>query len=549
MISFLRFVPLTALLAVPFAAADARKEAVSPFKLYVEGQVASFSDNPDLAARNFFSVLQERPGDNLLALRTYRQAQIANNMSITLGVLSRMEKDGYRTGDGPFLILADAVKRHKWKEANLLIDRMSQFQYPFFFTAPLLRAWVILGSKKGDPFSALDKAQGPVSNYVQEERGLLLLATGKYEEALSILAPVMTGKSGRSNRLRIIVAGIIAHRDIAKSRALLEGSSASLAKARMLLDKNKKIFKSKLTAEDGLSELILRLASVMGGQSLTAPIGLGLARASSWLTPDNPESWLITAEILSSGHQFSAARSALDHISSDDPFYNLAMSMRILLYVRENKKEDALNLARTITQLPNATADDWRNLAELEGDNGHYEAALVALDRIMGPDQPMAKDWQIWLLKGTLLDSAGHWPEAKAAYQQAVALAPDQPLALNTLGYSQLEKRENIPEAARLIEQALKVTPNDPAIIDSMGWSQYLLGHTDQAILLLEQAAKADPKEPTIYEHLGDAYWTVGRHFEARYAWQASLGTADDKATTRLKQKIAVGLTPTLAAP
>lgn len=547
MVPLPRLIALSLLFTFPLASASAHKVKQSPLQRYVEGQVASFSGNPDLAARDFFSVFEEHPDDARLALKTYRQAQIADNTKIILSTLSHMEKDGFRTGDGPFLILARAVQQHKWKEAHQLIDRMEQNHYPLFPFTPLLRAWVKFGSGEKNPLAELDKVDASIQIFVPETRGLLLLAMGKYDEAWPFLDPVMEGGSGRANHLRIIAAGIMSHRNAPKFRALLEGSSASLAKARLLLEKNPKAFPTKLTAELGLSELFLRLASFMGDkQSLMKPIGLGLGRASSWMTPDNAESWLVTAEILSSIRQLSDARIALDHISADDPFYNLANSMKISFFLQEGRKDMALNLARHVVEQPDATVEDWYNLAEIEGDNGNFEAALSALAHV---ERVKSQDWQMWILKGTLLDSAGRWPEAKAAYQQAVSLAPENPITLNTLGYSQLEKRENIQDASLLIMKALKVMPLDPAIIDSFGWSQYLSGNINTAILVLEKAVQNAPQESTISEHLGDAYWTAGRHFEARYSWQASLVTAEEKSISRIKKKIELGLTSDLAAP
>jgi len=57
------------------------------------------------------------------------------------------------------------------------------------------------------------------------------------------------------------------------------------------------------------------------------------------------------------------------------------------------------------------------------------------------------------------------------------------------------------------------------------------------------------PQDPTINEHLGDAYWTVGRKYEARYAWKTAILFADDEDTNRLATKIDLGLTPELISP
>ena len=132
---------------------------------------------------------------------------------------------------------------------------------------------------------------------------------------------------------------------------------------------------------------------------------------------------------------------------------------------------------------------------------------------------------------------------------RAYAIAPNQPTVLNQVGYSQIEHRENVERASAMIAQASKLRPDDPAITDSLGWVLYLQGKVGEAIPLLERAAAGAPGEPAINEHLGDAYWTLGRQYEARYAWRAALITAADKDRARLTTKIDTGLDRTTAAP
>jgi Flp pilus assembly protein TadD len=122
-------------------------------------------------------------------------------------------------------------------------------------------------------------------------------------------------------------------------------------------------------------------------------------------------------------------------------------------------------------------------------------------------------------------------------------------LVLNYLGYSQLERRENLVEAEKLIREASRLRPDDAAITDSLGWAHYIRGNLPSAITLLEKAAAGQPADPAINEHLGDAYYSAGRRFEARYAWEAALLYAEDEDATRLRAKIEAGLTPKLAAP
>ena len=99
---------------------------------------------------------------------------------------------------------------------------------------------------------------------------------------------------------------------------------------------------------------------------------------------------------------------------------------------------------------------------------------------------------------------------------------PNNPVALNSLGYILADQTSRLSEALDLIEKALTLKPNDPYILDSMGWVQFRLGNTDSAIEFLETALdKRD--DPVIAAHLGEVYWSIGNQNKARSIWNRAL--------------------------
>src|SRR6185503_3376652 len=141
------------------------------------------------------------------------------------------------------------------------------------------------------------------------------------------------------------------------------------------------------------------------------------------------------------------------------------------------------------------------------------------------------------------------WPEAKQALLAGLAVAPDQPLLLNFLGYAKLERGEDLDGAEAMIARASALAPDDASITDSLGWAQFKRGKLADAITTLQRAAEKDPEQAEIQEHLGDALYTSGRRFQARFAWNAALVTAEDEIAVRVKAKLAHGLNPANAAP
>ena len=153
------------------------------------------------------------------------------------------------------------------------------------------------------------------------------------------------------------------------------------------------------------------------------------------------------------------------------------------------------------------------------------------------------------LLQASALEEAGRWPEAEAALQQALALAPDQPLLLNFLGYAKLERGEDMDAAEAMIRKASELAPDDASITNSLGWAQFKRGKVDEAIATLQRAAEKDPTRRRSRSISATHSISSGRRFEARFAWNAALVTAEDEMRQRVKAKLAGGLTPANAAP
>ena len=89
---------------------------------------------------------------------------------------------------------------------------------------------------------------------------------------------------------------------------------------------------------------------------------------------------------------------------------------------------------------------------------------------------------RFYLARAASLLERDEWERAETDLKRAVEIAPEQPAALNYLGYSWAERGVNLEEAFELIEKAVSLQPNSGAIIDSLGWARYQLGDYEEAV-------------------------------------------------------------------
>jgi Flp pilus assembly protein TadD len=238
-------------------------------------------------------------------------------------------------------------------------------------------------------------------------------------------------------------------------------------------------------------------------------------------------------------------------VRPDDSLATQARDAEVRSLRGANRDKEALQAAQRALATGPADAGDYARLGDVYAAVGRHDEAAASYARalqLVDPSKPENR-WPLLLLRASALEEGNRWPEARHDLTQALALAPDEPLILNFLGYAKLERGEDLDAAEAMIRKASALAPDDASITDSLGWALYKRGRLEEAVEVLSRAAKADPTQAEIREHLGDALYKAGHRFEARYAWSAALVTADDEIAGRVKAKIEAGLTPVTAAP
>ena len=194
--------------------------------------------------------------------------------------------------------------------------------------------------------------------------------------------------------------------------------------------------------------------------------------------------------------------------------------------------------------IPSAYYDDFSNyifISSLYTQANRGQDAILTAQKAFGAAQNEERRQIANLSLATAQYQSGDHKLAEKTLREILKKTPNNPMALNNLGYYLLELDSNLPEAISLIEEAVKIDPTNPSYLDSLGWGYFKLGKYNEAEKYLREALRYSNTSVAILEHLGDLYQKLGKMNLAKTAWQKALTlSADSKIAARLKEKMTV---------
>lgn len=417
----------------------------------------------------------------------------------------------------------------------------------------LVSAWAALGN--GDMtdalagFDTLSKTQG-LDSFGQYHKALALASAGDFEGADKILSADNAGPIAGMRR------GVIAHAQIlsqlernADAVALLDRNfgdepEPEIDALRNRLKSGEVVpFNIATNARDGIAESFFTLAAALRGE---ADDGFTLlySRITAYLRPDHSEALLLSGGLLESLEQPALAEATYALIPADNAAYHIAEIGRADALFAQDKPDAAIEVLQALSRshgnivgVQTALGDALRREERFKDAIPAYDAAI----KLVGT--PERRHWGLFYARGICHERTGQFKEFEADLRRALELEPDQPQVLNYLGYSFVDRGENLDEAMKMIQTAVAKQPDAGYIIDSLAWAYFRLGKYEQAVEPMEKASLLEPVDPIVTDHLGDVYWAVGRQREARFQWHRALSfDPEEKDAERIRAKLEKGL-------
>ena len=422
----------------------------------------------------------------------------------------------------------------------------------------MTRAWALLGAGRASEslsaFKELATMRGaaPMVNY---HLALAKAKVGDFEGAEELLDEPDTGSH---------ILGVIAHAQVLSQLernrdaiAMLD-ATPDIAEEPHLLALRDRMEKGETlpfdivdTPADGIAQVFLTFGAVLAGSDEPDPLALIHARLAEYLSPRLGEARLLAAQLLQNFGQFDLAEQEFEALRELGDMRPVAELTRIDALARADRLADAEKAALALTATHPELAQGWLALGDLLRQQDKFAQAVPAYDKalsLIGDGSPEMR-WFPLYARGIALERAGQFQKAEADFRAALKIRPDSAQVLNYLGYSLVDRNENLDEALKLIQRAVELRPDDGYILDSLAWAYYRLGRYDEAVAPMERAVAAMASDSLVNDHMGDIYWMVGREREAEIQWHRaqSLKPQTEAEAHRIRAKLDRGLDAVLA--
>jgi tetratricopeptide (TPR) repeat protein len=227
------------------------------------------------------------------------------------------------------------------------------------------------------------------------------------------------------------------------------------------------------------------------------------------------------------------------------------------LFLTLKKNAEAEREYRTAIRNKSTSFDAWQNLLYLESQQNEFDSVIVHAEQALElfPNQAMIYYFDGFAqlrkrhyreavttleqakklstqnpslagdvsgLLGEAYNGSKDYPKSDQAYDDALAVNPDNDLVLNNYSYYLALRKEHLDKAEKMSSRLTRSHPENATYLDTYSWVLYERGKYKDAKRIMEKAIGTGNLSATIVEHYGDILFQLGNIDEAVKQWQKS---------------------------
>jgi tetratricopeptide (TPR) repeat protein len=232
---------------------------------------------------------------------------------------------------------------------------------------------------------------------------------------------------------------------------------------------------------------------------------------------------------------FAKAKDWYARVENDERYLSAQVRMGVMLA----KQGDFSGMAEHFGKVRQNNPQSWVVLyiseAEILRDEKRHQSAYDLLTQALAQEP---NDENLLYSRALAAERLDRLDVLESDLRGVIEANPENGHALNALGYTLADRTDRYQEALGYIERAIALLPDDPAVIDSMGWVQFRLGNHEEALKYLRRAYKINA-DAEIAAHLTEVLWVTNQQEEARKIWQTAVEKDPDSEHLRkIKERL-----------
>jgi tetratricopeptide (TPR) repeat protein len=415
----------------------------------------------------------------------------------------------------------EAIKVYNRAENQLGINEISSLQK--------LRLYLELGKTK----EGIAEGEKLINAFPDEER--LVMA---FVETIS-------QKGMRPEAIRYLEKFIAGHHDSGNSKMLLAGlyrDSNQEEKARPLL---LSLFDDS-TIELGSKLIVLGAYNTELNQSKMKgnsdpdkeAFALKLFEKLEKTNPSDPNVHILGGDLyLSTGKNNKAQSEYLKAIEAGEVNFEVWENLLYLEVQLEQFDNVIKHSDQALEMFPNQGMIHYFNgIAHLQ--KRHYQEAIVSLDQAkkLSSSNPKLLG-ELHSMLGDAYNAVKAYDKSDRAYDEALALDPNNDVVLNNYSYYLSLRKTNLEKAEKMSSLLIRNNPDNPTYLDTHAWVLYSRQKYKEARKVIERAISTGNANATHFEHYGDILFQLGDVTGAVQQWEKARGLNANSET--LNKKIA----------
>ena len=197
---------------------------------------------------------------------------------------------------------------------------------------------------------------------------------------------------------------------------------------------------------------------------------------------------------------------------------NLQIAHMLQAHAEDDQKAKSRNTFVSFVKAASKKTDELKVelkviLAGYYENIGRVPAAVDEMEDIQS-DKLFNEGHEYYL--ASLHEKNGDFEKSKVVIENVLEKNPENPHALNFLGYTLLERGQELDRAHTLIKKAVSLKPEDGYIRDSLGWYYYQTGDYEKALVEIKKAWELVKTDVVVTKHLAMVYKKLKKYNMAK---------------------------------